>query len=300
MLQSKPSKTWTLFPAVRIDPGQAARLQATVAMRNRILERMITVRKILASISLLPILVLTGCADSAGPAQGSRASGVIARPQNTSAAPVVVAKVERKSIPIELHAIGAGQAFKTVSIESQTAGIVKEVHYRQGQFVRKGDLLVSLDQAPFLAALSQAEAALTKDKAQAQLGSSELKRYDQLYRQGIVSKEQYDQYRGHFRVGRSHRPPMKPPSRPRKFSFPIARFTLPSAVLPALSSYIRAPRLRLTTAHARGDQSSVADLRQFLRSPAISGTRSSGLMASIAACPFRPRRPMPRFPRRAI
>lgn len=96
-------------------------------------------------------------------------------------------------MPIELHAIGTGQAFKTVSIESQTAGIVKEVNYRPGQFVRKGDLLVSLDQSPFLAALSQAQAALTKDKAQAQLGQLELQRYDQLYTQGIVSKEQYDQ-----------------------------------------------------------------------------------------------------------
>ena len=141
-------------------------------MRNRILKRMITIGKILASISLLPILVLTGCADSAGPAQGSRASGIIARPQSTSAAPVVVAKVERKSIPIELHAIGAGQAFKTVSIESQTAGIVKEVNYRQGQFVRKGDLLVRLDQAPFLAALSQAQAALTRTKRRPSSGSS--------------------------------------------------------------------------------------------------------------------------------
>lgn len=96
-------------------------------------------------------------------------------------------------MPIELHAIGTGQAFKTVSIESQTAGIVKEVNYRPGQFVRQGDLLVSLDQAPFLAALSQAQAALMKDKAQAQLGQIELKRYDQLYKQGVVSKEQYDQ-----------------------------------------------------------------------------------------------------------
>ncbi|MGC2332792.1 MAG: efflux RND transporter periplasmic adaptor subunit [Candidatus Acidiferrales bacterium] len=150
--------------------------------------------KNLAAVSLFFALVLVGCTDSPGTAQGSRASGVLARPQDASAVPVVVAKVERSSIPIELHAIGAGQAFKTVSVESQTAGIVKEVHYRQGQFVRKGDLLVTLDNAPFLAALSQAQAALARDTAQAQLGQLELKRYDQLYRDGVVSKEQYDQY----------------------------------------------------------------------------------------------------------
>jgi multidrug efflux system membrane fusion protein len=155
--------------------------------------RMIGNFKSFAIVSLFFMLVLVGCSDSASSVQGSRASGALARPKNTSAVPVVVTKVERTSIPIELHAIGAGQPFKTVSVESQTSGIVKEVHYRQGQFVRKGDLLVTLDDAPFVAALAQAQAALTRDRAQSQLSQVELKRYDQLYKEGVVSKEQYDQ-----------------------------------------------------------------------------------------------------------
>jgi membrane fusion protein, multidrug efflux system len=155
--------------------------------------QMIGTFKGLTAVSLLFGLSLLGCTDSPGSKQGSSASGALERSQPTSAVPVVVAKVVRKSIPIELHAIGTGQAYKTVSVESQAAGIVKEVHYRQGQFVSKGDLLVTLDQAPFLAALTQAEAALARDKAQAQLGLVELHRYDQLYTQGVVSKEQYDQ-----------------------------------------------------------------------------------------------------------
>lgn len=149
---------------------------------------------IFATISLFSaLLLLTGCTDSPGTRQASSASGAIARPQNTSAVPVVVARVERGSIPIQLHAIGTGQAFKTVSVESQVAGIVKEVDYRPGEFVRKGDLLVTLDDAPFRAALSQAQAALVRDQAQAQLSRVELQRYNQLYRDGVVSKEQYDQ-----------------------------------------------------------------------------------------------------------
>jgi multidrug efflux system membrane fusion protein len=155
---------------------------------------MSTVLKILVPISLLFLLVLAGCTDSVGPTQTSSASGVIARPQDTSAVPVMVAKVERSTIPVELHAIGAGQAFKTVSVESQVAGIVKEVQYRQGQFVRQGELLITLDKGPFLAALAQSEAALARDKAQAQLDQAQLQRYNQLYKQGIVSKEQYDEY----------------------------------------------------------------------------------------------------------
>lgn len=149
--------------------------------------------RILALISLLTILVLSGCGGGDAPARESSGSGEISRPESTSAVPVVVAKVERSTIPVELRAIGTGQAFQTVSVESQVAGIVKEVHYRQGQFVRKGDLLVSLDGDPFLATLAQAEAALARDKAQAQLSQAELKRNDELYKEGIISQGQHDQ-----------------------------------------------------------------------------------------------------------
>ena len=107
--------------------------------------------------------------------------------------PVVVAQAQRATLPVELHAIGTGQAFKTVSVESQIAAIVKSVHYQQGQFVREGDLLLTLDDSPFAAALSQAEASLAKDKAQDQLNQTELKRYQQLSDEGVVSKEQFDQ-----------------------------------------------------------------------------------------------------------
>jgi membrane fusion protein, multidrug efflux system len=147
-----------------------------------------------SAFGLLLLFCLVGCTDSPGPKQASSASGAITRPQSSAPAPVVVAKVEQTTIPVELHAIGTGQAFKTVSVESQVAGIVKEVHYRPGQFVRQGDLLVKLDDAPFNAALSQAQAALTRDKAQAELQQVELHRYNQLYAAGVASKEQYDQY----------------------------------------------------------------------------------------------------------
>jgi membrane fusion protein, multidrug efflux system len=157
---------------------------------------MTTVLRIFGAISLLPALILAGCSDRAGQGstQTSSTSGAIARPKDTSAVPVTVAKVERSTIPIELRAIGTGEPFKTVSVESQVAGIVKEVDYQQGQFVHEGDLLITLDKGPFLAALAQSQASLARDKAQAQLDQVELQRYDALYKEGIVSKEQYDQY----------------------------------------------------------------------------------------------------------
>ncbi|MGH9618649.1 MAG: efflux RND transporter periplasmic adaptor subunit, partial [Bryobacteraceae bacterium] len=73
------------------------------------------------------------------------------------------------------------------------AAIVKEVHYKQGQFVQKGQLLITLDKDPFAAALAQSEAVLAKDKAQAKLDKVELQRNQKLYKEGIVPEEQYDQ-----------------------------------------------------------------------------------------------------------
>jgi multidrug efflux system membrane fusion protein len=140
--------------------------------------------KVLAPIVLL-LAALAGCAG--GSKQASSGSGAIERPKDTKAVPVVVAKVERGSIPTELHAIGTGQPFKTVSVEPQVAGIVEEVHYRQGQLVQKGDLLVMLDKRPFEAALLRAEGALARDKAQAQLGHMQLERNDELAREGLIS-----------------------------------------------------------------------------------------------------------------
>ncbi len=148
----------------------------------------------LALISLSPLMLLAGCGDSAGSGGDPTGSGAIARPKDTAAIPVLVAKAARTSIPIELHEIGTGQASQTVSVESQVAGIVKEVNYHPGQAVKKGDLLVSLDESPFLAALAQAQGALNRDQAQAQLNKEELHRYDELFQAGVVSQEQYDQY----------------------------------------------------------------------------------------------------------
>lgn len=134
-------------------------------------------------LALLPVFVLGGCTDRGD-----------TPPAKTPAVPVVVAQAKREAIPVQLTAIGTGQAYKTVSVESQIAGIVKDVHYRPGQFVQRGDLLVTLDDRPFLASLAQAQANLARDKAQSQLGDAQVGRYKQLYDQGIVPREQYDQF----------------------------------------------------------------------------------------------------------
>lgn len=132
--------------------------------------------------AFLGLFAEAGCTDKA------------AAPPDAPVIPVMAAKVVQKPMPIELHAIGTGEAHATVSVESQVAGIVKAVYYQQGQYVKKGDLLVSLDDRPFQATLQLTQANFTKDKAQAELARVQAERYDKLYQSGIVPKEQYDQF----------------------------------------------------------------------------------------------------------
>jgi len=109
------------------------------------------------------------------------------------AVPVNVAKAVKKTVPIQLSAIGTAEAYSTVSIKGQVNAVLKEVHFKQGAFVKKGDLLFTLDARPFQASLAQAEANLARDKAQADLTIVQAERYKKLYDQGISAKEQYDQ-----------------------------------------------------------------------------------------------------------
>ena len=109
------------------------------------------------------------------------------------AVPVNVAKAVKKTVAIQLSAIGTAEAYSTVSIKGQVNAVLKEVHFRQGDFVKKGDLLFTLDARPFQASLAQAQANLARDKAQADLTIVQAERYKKLYDQGISAKEQYDQ-----------------------------------------------------------------------------------------------------------
>jgi multidrug efflux system membrane fusion protein len=109
------------------------------------------------------------------------------------AARVVVAKADRKTVPINLTAIGSAEAFTTVSVKAQVNAVLETIHIKEGQFVKKGDLLFTLDATPFEAALAQAQANLARDKAQAELNDVQAKRYEQLYKAGVAPKEQLDQ-----------------------------------------------------------------------------------------------------------
>lgn len=122
--------------------------------------------------------------------------------------PVGVAAVEQKAVPVQIQAIGSVEAYTVVSVKAQVGGELVRVHFKEGQDVRKGDLLFTIDRRPFQAALeqvqatqaqhqaqvTQAEANLGKDQAQLENAKVEEERYRRLVSGGLVAREQYDQF----------------------------------------------------------------------------------------------------------
>jgi multidrug efflux system membrane fusion protein len=121
----------------------------------------------------------------------------------------VTAKVSEKDVPIDLAAIGNVEAFVTNSVRSQVTGTLVEMAFREGDVVKQGQLLFQLDRRPFEAALAQAEANLTRDKALLAQAEAQLsrdasnaeyqqltaERQAQLTQRGIISKDQAEQAR---------------------------------------------------------------------------------------------------------
>jgi multidrug efflux system membrane fusion protein len=106
---------------------------------------------------------------------------------------VLAATVEQKDMPVELQAIGSVEAYSSVTVKTQVTGELTGVYFKEGQDVNKGDLLFTLDKRPFEADVKRQEANLEHDTAQAKLAHLDAERYAGLYKEGVVSKQQYDQ-----------------------------------------------------------------------------------------------------------
>ena len=111
------------------------------------------------------------------------------------AAPVVVTQATQETVPVELSAIANVEAYSTVAVKARVGGQLLEVHFREGDDVKQGQLLFTLDPRPFEAALHQAEANLARDSAQLENARAQFRRYEKLLQEGVTSQEQYDQVR---------------------------------------------------------------------------------------------------------
>lgn len=157
-------------------------IQTRVNMKSVFAIRRLSVALILALLALLP-----GCS-------GDRASGKPAQPAIVMAVPVTIATVTTKTVPVQVRVVGNGEAYSTVNVKSQVEGRVERVYFEEGQTVKKGQLLFSIDSHPFETAVQQAQANLAKDQALEKNAQAQAARYEELFKSGIVSKDQYDQF----------------------------------------------------------------------------------------------------------
>jgi multidrug efflux system membrane fusion protein len=109
-----------------------------------------------------------------------------------TAVPVATATVADKAIPLEIDVIGTVEAYSTVSVRAQLTGELTSVTFKEGDDVRKGQVLFTLDRRPLEAALEQARANLQRDAAQAANAKSQAQRYQDLAARGIATREQVD------------------------------------------------------------------------------------------------------------
>ena len=110
---------------------------------------------------------------------------------------------------MEIQVIGNVEAYANIMVKARVNGQLIAVHFREGDFVKKGDRLFSLDPRPFEAQLNQAEANLARDEAQLNLAQANLNRdlaqqkysqeqsdrFARLFQDGIISKDQAEQTR---------------------------------------------------------------------------------------------------------
>lgn len=125
-------------------------------------------------------LALAGCGRS-----GS------AKPAAAPPVPVQVTVSVQRDVPRAIEAIGNVQTLRNVAIKSQVDGVIAEIHFREGDDVKAGDLLVSLDQRPYENSLRIARADLANARAEAAKAATDLERYKHLDQQDAISKEQF-------------------------------------------------------------------------------------------------------------
>jgi multidrug efflux system membrane fusion protein len=139
---------------------------------------------LLAAALLGSLLPLAGCSSQTAESEGMR--------RMEFRVPVDVTKAEQKTVPVQVEAIGNVEAYSTVSVRTQVAGEIQKVYFTQGQDVKKGQLLLTIDPRPFETQLNQLEADLARDQAQLENAQLQTERSSKLLRAGIISQEQYD------------------------------------------------------------------------------------------------------------
>jgi multidrug efflux system membrane fusion protein len=108
---------------------------------------------------------------------------------------VTVASVLQETVPVRLQAIGNVEAYLTVAVKARVDGQIVAVNFREGEPVKKGEVLFRIDPRPYEAALRQAEANALRDRAARDQARSQAERYQELLAKNFISKDAYAQIR---------------------------------------------------------------------------------------------------------
>lgn len=108
-------------------------------------------------------------------------------------APVSVVAAVKQDVPVYLDSVGKSVASEVVSIQPQVSGRITAIHFTDGDDLKTGDLLFTIDTRPYEAQLQSAEATLAQNKAQLELARIQFSRYAELLESKSVSQQEYDQ-----------------------------------------------------------------------------------------------------------
>jgi len=114
--------------------------------------------------------------------------------KESPARPVEIAVAIEKDSPVYLETFGNLYSLYDVNVQSQVDGQIKEINFIEGAEVKKGDLLVTIDPAPFQAELDKARAALNRDLADLKLRKVTFERNEVLFEKKLISRQDFDKY----------------------------------------------------------------------------------------------------------
>ncbi|MGB0036946.1 MAG: MdtA/MuxA family multidrug efflux RND transporter periplasmic adaptor subunit [Candidatus Acidiferrales bacterium] len=123
---------------------------------------------------------------------GQGASGNAKGQAGPPAVSVTVITVQKKDVPYYMTGLGSVTAYNTVTVRSRVDGQLMKVYFKEGQFVKEGDLLAEIDPRPFQVALDQAEGQLARDVASQNDAKIDLNRYTLLWQAGVIPRQQLD------------------------------------------------------------------------------------------------------------
>ncbi len=143
-------------------------------------------RRVLVATALFGVMfaaLAPGCAKKAPDRAGGRGD----------AAPVLVGTSSLRDVPLTLRTIGTVEAYSTVDVCARVSGQLQRIHFREGQDVREGDPLFTIDSAPYRAAFAAAQANLARDRARLATVQADAQRFARLVEKEYVTRQQSEQ-----------------------------------------------------------------------------------------------------------